>query len=478
MYKTSGVSVEVSVCREHLGGLIGHGGASIKSIQKDSGTTIKTVSAHRGTSPSLVIVGSGKQIAHARQLIDVKVNELVRRELRRQDWLYRKDISKPIELNAIHSTKKRIVTANTCSNMFEGLELDDGVIRKKVSKADSLVMESANAISVPNVMTLDDYMFQQSDTRSNSNDLDGKVLKVDDPNAGMIHEYEDDSIPVRGKKWCVGDSESVDATMSARPRKRGKEFKVISFQVEQKSKIVNLEHPNYMDTLDRKKREGVVEQILRDYKRAEERTVVSPSGRPLSTEGGMFVPSWFNTDKLDGSSSPEAYECETSSPETVSQNDRGGVLGQILQDYLRAEERREEEGREEVRREEDIKEVSPSGRTLSAEANVFVPSWLKTDKVAVSSVPPNCECDKCYPPIDPSLQSDVENKSKSKCRRGRVDGVDTPPRGSENDGSVVDILNAKVNHDTLVKSDELVQEYQSLWDMMGQQLAAAHSDKE
>ena len=288
MYKANkmgGRSEEVTVGREHIGGVIGRGGSSIKTIQEESGARIHTVPAQRGTLPSLVIRGTKEQIEHAKGLIAAKVDELVRAEIRRSAWWAsqpRKFETSPAKIAA--KLPKREVSA--VRNMFECLELDEGA--SPMAGVETVEPAAKAAELAPKVMTLDEYMAIQQEKKANSKHRLGPARKVETP------------AEVRENKRRASQTDTLERDSSPRPMKRAKVATTVTFSVGATPKIGKLKYQNYLDAMARKeRREQATSKPCEELRRAEEKTVVTPTGRPLSAEAEVFVPSWLKTDGVE-----------------------------------------------------------------------------------------------------------------------------------------------------------------------------------
>ena len=302
---SNGRSEEVTVEREHMGGVIGRGGASIKGIQEKSGATIETIAARRGTKPSLMIRGTRSQIEHARALVHEKVGSLVDSEMRRQLWR----LANPyVPKHADAGAKNLPETAKPVTNMFAALEIEPTKAPKtRKTRVVGLPDTSAEVRSGPITMTLDEYMAQQPKK------LDHKIRKlngVGDKNyaQNVLQREEMAPIVARGRKRAASESESPVA-----PKQKKAKTKGLTFKLGEKPKIGKLKYQNYLHVKERKERQ---EAITLANVKAEERTVVSPSGRPLSADAEEFTPAKLASGAVSESGASDSVAGDSSaSPE-------------------------------------------------------------------------------------------------------------------------------------------------------------------
>ena len=228
---------EVTVSREHVGGLIGSKGSSIRAIQEASGATVRVEPAKRGTMPSMVVTGSRAQIDSAKRLIHEKVDQIVRAELWRAAWVAgnkakTREVRQPSPKNESKSTPLR--------NMFHLLEgLPDG------------------SNSTAEVMGLDEYMLTQK--RGITEAVLQKKRTARD--AGLEHlatarpptkRPRTEASP--GVKLPARDTDSKSlASGSSLTKKNPTAF---TFRVGQKPKIGMLKYQNFLEAMKRKEFEA------------------------------------------------------------------------------------------------------------------------------------------------------------------------------------------------------------------------------
>lgn len=221
--------------REHVGGLIGSKGSSIREIQKVSGATVRVEPAKRGTMPSMVITGSRAQIDSAKSLIHEKVDSLVRAELRRADWLAAN--REPEKVSRRSPTKKER-RPTPLRNMFSLLEgLPDG--------ADAPVK----------VMTLDEYLLSQKSGVAEAARAKNKRTALD---AGL-EEFATGSPPTKrrctevdsmspGSKRTARDAGFKSVASGSPPTKKRR---TVTFQLGQTPKIPMLKYQNFLEAMKR-----------------------------------------------------------------------------------------------------------------------------------------------------------------------------------------------------------------------------------